>query len=387
MKLSILFAAFILAATSLNAQMKFESKLTWSQVKAKALKENKMIFFDAFASWCGPCKYLENKVYTDKAVAAYFNQHFINVKIDMEEGEGLKLSKEFNIKAYPTLMFFSPKGKLVHKYIGAMDADEFVALGKDARNPSRQYFTLRESAEKGMLADSGYVSFVKSAISLEDEEGVAIVQNWLDKKTDLLSAEPVAQTLLELGKRIRPDQLSYLVKNKIRLRGLLKWDEYETNQKLYEIIFRLGLVEYENNSGSVDSFLQVINRYDKSMALKAETDIRARISIYIDNKTDDACKSICDAFTDENHKLSIDEIGTIYLTLNSEFSESNNQQFLKTIEGLPKVDNDTILAWQFLLRSVVLRNLGREDEAREYSQKALALERLPNKWKKMLQNS
>jgi len=115
--------------------IQFEKNQTWTEIKAKALKERKMIFFDAYTSWCGPCKYLESDIYTEQSVASYFNSNFINVKFDMEKGEGIQLAGEFNIMAYPTLLFFSPEGKLVHKTVGAMEAPEFITLGKDARDP------------------------------------------------------------------------------------------------------------------------------------------------------------------------------------------------------------------------------------------------------------
>ena len=47
-----------------------------------------MIFLDAYASWCGPCKMLQKNVFTKKAVGDFYNSKFINVKMDMEKGEG-----------------------------------------------------------------------------------------------------------------------------------------------------------------------------------------------------------------------------------------------------------------------------------------------------------
>ena len=49
---------------------------TLKEALAKAKKEGKFVFFDAYASWCGPCKTMENEVFTDSAVGAYFNEKF-----------------------------------------------------------------------------------------------------------------------------------------------------------------------------------------------------------------------------------------------------------------------------------------------------------------------
>ncbi|HHG84150.1 MAG TPA: DUF255 domain-containing protein, partial [Bacteroidetes bacterium] len=50
---------------------------TFAQAKAKAKKENKLIFMDAYTSWCGPCKWMAANTFTDASVGAYFNQHFV----------------------------------------------------------------------------------------------------------------------------------------------------------------------------------------------------------------------------------------------------------------------------------------------------------------------
>ena len=60
----------------------------WKEVLALAKRSNKLIFLDAYATWCGPCKDLQRDVFTDNEVAKVYNPAFINVKMDMEKGEG-----------------------------------------------------------------------------------------------------------------------------------------------------------------------------------------------------------------------------------------------------------------------------------------------------------
>ena len=119
-QLTTLLAVFISCSAIASEGINFQQDMSWAQIKAKAQKEKKMIFFDAYTTWCGPCKYLETSVYTDESVASYYNDNFINVKFDMEAGEGIKLAEEFGITAYPTLLFFTAEGKLIHKNVGAL---------------------------------------------------------------------------------------------------------------------------------------------------------------------------------------------------------------------------------------------------------------------------
>jgi uncharacterized protein YyaL (SSP411 family) len=63
--------------------MEFE-KGSFSEIKEKAKKENKLIFMDCYTSWCGPCKMMARETFTNDTVAKYFNEHFINCSFDME---------------------------------------------------------------------------------------------------------------------------------------------------------------------------------------------------------------------------------------------------------------------------------------------------------------
>jgi thioredoxin 1 len=92
--------------------------------------QNKYIFVDAYASWCGPCKMLKKRTFTDDKAAAFFNANFINVSIDMEKGQGPTLAAQWRLQAYPTLIIFNPQGKPVLGAVGYINADELIRFGK-----------------------------------------------------------------------------------------------------------------------------------------------------------------------------------------------------------------------------------------------------------------
>ena len=82
---------------------------TFKDALKTAKAENKLIFVDAYTTWCGPCKWMAKNVFTDSQVGEYFNDSFVNVKIDMEKGEGPKLAKAWEITGYPTLIFIDKR--------------------------------------------------------------------------------------------------------------------------------------------------------------------------------------------------------------------------------------------------------------------------------------
>ena len=103
---------------------------TWSEILKKAKAEKKVIFFDAYTTWCGPCKLLQKNVFTRADVAEVFNKSFINVKFDMESGEGPKLAQKYPLEGYPTLFFIDPDGKVVQQVIGYQNPDALIKIGK-----------------------------------------------------------------------------------------------------------------------------------------------------------------------------------------------------------------------------------------------------------------
>lgn len=103
---------------------------TFDEALEQAKKENKLIFFDAYASWCGPCKRMKSRVFTQDEVGSYFNANFINVKFDMEKGEGLALARKYHVTAYPTLLFLNHKGEVEKAAVGYHNSNSLVELAK-----------------------------------------------------------------------------------------------------------------------------------------------------------------------------------------------------------------------------------------------------------------
>ncbi len=131
----VLVAALGIFLSFTNAENDEETKIhffkgTLAEAQELAKKEGKLIFMDAYAVWCGPCKMLSARVFTDPEVAKYYNENFINIKVDMEKGEGPNLAMRYRVNAYPTLLFLNEHGEVKFNHIGFIQASDLLKLGR-----------------------------------------------------------------------------------------------------------------------------------------------------------------------------------------------------------------------------------------------------------------
>ena len=155
---------------------------TWAEALDKASKENKPIFLDAYAEWCGPCKLMTRSVFPDASVGEFYNEHFVNMKIDMEKGEGPGLRAQYKVSAYPTLLFVQPTGEVIQKKVGAIDAKNFLALGKQIMksvDKSEEYAKIYESGERN---PDFILKYIK-ALNIADKSPLPIANAYLKGKT------------------------------------------------------------------------------------------------------------------------------------------------------------------------------------------------------------
>jgi thiol-disulfide isomerase/thioredoxin len=124
---------------------------TWAEALQKAKDQKRLIFVDAYAEWCGPCKRMAATVFPEKQAGDFFNKNFINLKIDMEKPENEAFAIKFPVGSYPTLMVIDEAGKLVVKDIGAKSVEALIEFGKkalSANNKSADFAKRYDAGER-----------------------------------------------------------------------------------------------------------------------------------------------------------------------------------------------------------------------------------------------
>ena len=137
----VLLACVIAVASTFLSNLKaqdnegvvFLEGKTFAEAVEIAKESGKKIFLDCYTSWCGPCKMVARDIFPQKVAGDYFNKEYVNIKIDMEKGEGPELAKRFGVKAYPTFIMFDSEGKEIGRLVGSKrTAEDFVETVKNA---------------------------------------------------------------------------------------------------------------------------------------------------------------------------------------------------------------------------------------------------------------
>lgn len=188
-----IFTIFCLTYMGCFAQessgIKFETGLNWKAILEKAKSENKFIFLDGYATWCGPCKKMTADVFTVKEVGNFFNENFINIAVQFDSSgidnqqvkkwykDAKMIAHDYNINAYPTYLFFSPTGDLVHKLVGTFDPQDFIAQSKSALSPQTQYVSLKKQFESGRKDTVFLLALINLAEKADDNDNLPVYYN------------------------------------------------------------------------------------------------------------------------------------------------------------------------------------------------------------------
>jgi len=148
MKLRLLISILTIT-TALSAQgIEFEHT-PWKEAMSKAKEEGKAMFVDSYATWCGPCKRMSKNVFTKDEVGQFFNENFINLKLDMEKEDGVTFGHKYPVSAYPTLYFLAGDGEVIHKEKGGKNVEMLIQMGELVLRKYDTSGQFEEEYEKG----------------------------------------------------------------------------------------------------------------------------------------------------------------------------------------------------------------------------------------------
>ena len=107
-----------------RAKDPFPWETTFDVASAKAAKGKRFLIVDFWTSWCGPCKTMDEWIWTDAEVAAALNASFVGVKLDGDLEKALVA--KFKVTGYPTFIVLDPAGKEVRRFAGYMSSKQVL---------------------------------------------------------------------------------------------------------------------------------------------------------------------------------------------------------------------------------------------------------------------
>jgi thioredoxin-related protein len=149
-KAFLIVSLLLLTLTAFSQQPGINyTKGTFISVLSKAKVDKKPIFLYAYSPGCHNCREMEKAVFTDSTVFSFYNNTFISYQLNLEDEEGIKIAKEYNITSYPRYLYFDDEGKPLHMSCAAKPAIDFIQDGKDAFDRRKALFLLEEQYKAG----------------------------------------------------------------------------------------------------------------------------------------------------------------------------------------------------------------------------------------------
>jgi thiol-disulfide isomerase/thioredoxin len=97
-----------------------------------AQKENRPVFVDFWATWCLPCRMMDDDVFSHPDTKNFMDANFLSIKVDVDKEYGARIAGLYEVGAYPTLLFLTPKGVVLTRKEGAAYHTELRQLGEEA---------------------------------------------------------------------------------------------------------------------------------------------------------------------------------------------------------------------------------------------------------------
>lgn len=120
--------------------------LTLEDAYEKTQKVPKKILIDVYTDWCGWCKVMDKKTFSDAKVADYVNKNYYAVKLNAETREDIKIGQnvfKFNASqrshdaaiallkgqmSYPSIVYLDEQFQMIQPVPGYMEAPDFLRL-------------------------------------------------------------------------------------------------------------------------------------------------------------------------------------------------------------------------------------------------------------------
>ncbi|MEY8759609.1 thioredoxin family protein [Chryseobacterium tongliaoense] len=281
----IISGLFVFLTIILFAQESIQfQEVPFKDLITKAKKENKLVFIDAYASWCGPCKMMEKNVFTKKSVGDYYNTNFVNARFDMEKGEGREIAAKYGVRSYPTYLFLNGDGELISQNMGYMEESMFLAMAQDINSPNNKKGSLKDRFANGEKDPEFLMNIMKLNSSTDFDFAKKASERYFENKktTEELTRDDIGFMLFFLKSTEDPNYKVF-TSRKIEIIKYLPeetYKEFDNQLKLSKVVEQS--IDDKNKRINEEYFMKtaepLVGKYDAQIKLN-----QTKLSYYEQN--------------------------------------------------------------------------------------------------------
>ncbi len=370
MKNLFLIALILTGLVSANAQGIEFFHGSWEEAVAKAQKEEKVIFVDAFASWCGPCKRMAANVFPQPEVGTFFNKNFICLKLDVEKDPvGIRFRRKYPVSAFPTLYFIDYNEEVIQAVRGAQQADALIKLGESVLGQVDRSGEFAEAYENGDRNPELVYNYVK-ALNRAGKSSLKIANDYLRDQEDI-TTEQNLKFILEATTEADSRIFALLIEHRKAIESLMgKEAVQEKIVQACKATAQKG-IEFESET-LIEEAIDKMKKHhpDEAEIFAIETRMAFCLECQDAKEYVDACKDYAKKVVNNDPE----HLDKLAITLLKKFGDDDKA--MKTAEKFAgKAAKDSNRYEYYITYADILKKNGKQKDALEAANKSLELAR------------
>lgn len=359
---------FVLSFTQIQAQKGIDFfKGTWEEALAEAKAKDRLIFVDAYAVWCGPCKRMAATTFKDEKAGKFYNANFVNMKIDMEKKPGRKFGKKYPVGAFPTLMYIDGDGKLVHKVTGAQKTEAFIKLGKFALSKIDNSAEYAKAYEEGDRSPELVYNYVK-ALNKAGKPSLKIANEYIRSQKDL-TTEQNLKFLLEATTAADSRIFDLMVKHKSAIEKVTSKEKVQNKIEAACAKTAEKAVEFQSEELHKEALKKMKKHYPEKYGVFA---VQSEMKFCLACNDSKKYLKACDKYAKKEAKKNPEKLNGLAVAISQNFPK--DEKALKQAEKYAKqaAEKGNEYNYYMTYADILLQN-GKKDKALEIANKSLEL--------------
>jgi hypothetical protein len=132
----------------------------------------------------GAAATMADTLFAQEHIGEFFNQHFVNLKIDMTKEAGASIGEQYRVKKFPTFLLFRPDGILHYKLTGVQDEATFIERIQAGLSGEDTAWDREQQYEEGERDPALIAALIASLLEDKPEEAAVVARDYMTALPD-----------------------------------------------------------------------------------------------------------------------------------------------------------------------------------------------------------